>query len=156
MKKLNKIIIGLISVGILLFSVSGLFSYGKNTEYSPLIGDFDISQATVNKGSEYSTYKEVAEYIYLFKELPPNYMTKDEAHLKGWNGGNPQNVLGDNVYIGGDKFENYEKLLPSNLEYYECDVDYIDDDRGPNRLIYTDDGIIYYTSDHYESYIRLY
>lgn len=156
MKKLNKTIVYLVGVGILLFTISGLFSYGKNTEYSPLNNDFDVSQTTVNKGSEYGTYKEVAEYIYLFKELPPNYLTKEEAHLKGWSGGNPQNVIDGNVYIGGDVFENYEKLLPSGFEYYECDVDYVDDNRGPNRLIYTDSGIIYYTNDHYESYIRLY
>lgn len=113
-------------------------------------------EVLIKEDKEYHTYKEVATYIHIYKKLPNNYLNKNEARNRGWNGGNPQYDIDENVYIGGDKFMNLEKLLPINEEYFECDVDYYDETRGENRLIYTKDGKVYYTDDHYDSFIELY
>ena len=60
--------------------------------------------------------------------------------------------------LGGDPFGNREGLLPEDgaRRYYECDVGYRGGARGPERLVYSDDGLIFYTADHYESFTRLY
>ena len=61
--------------------------------------------------------------------------------------------------IGGDRFGNYEGLLPEKdgRTYYECDIDTLGaETRGVKRIVYSSDGFIYYTEDHYESFELLY
>lgn len=105
----------------------------------------------------YSSKDEVALYVHLYDKLPSNYITKKEAKALGWDAslGN----LWDVAYgksIGGDYFGNYEGRLPEDDEYHECDIDYEGGYRNEKRIIYPDDGDIYYTDDHYESFELLY
>lgn len=105
----------------------------------------------------YTSPEEVAAYIDQYDKLPENYITKDEAESMGWesNQGNLWEVT-DNKSIGGDHFGNYEGLLPEEDQYREADVNYEGGYRGPERIIYSDDGDIYYTDDHYETFEQLY
>ena len=85
-------------------------------------------------------------------------MTKKEARALGWSGGG----LDDYAYgmcIGGDRFGNREGLLPNTegRTWTECDIDTLHaDDRGPKRIVFSNDGLIYYTPDHYGSFELLY
>lgn len=101
----------------------------------------------------------VAAYIHANGCLPDFYMTKDEAEAAyGWEGG-PLDELAPGMAIGGDPFGNYENSLPATQgrSYWECDIDTIGaDDRGTKRIVYSNDGLVYYTEDHYESFERLY
>lgn len=107
----------------------------------------------------YSSKEEVAEYLYLYGHLPPNYLTKDEAKQLGWvsSKGNLWEVA-PGMSIGGDRFGNREGLLPTakGRKYYECDIDFDGTYRGAKRIVYSNDGLIYYTEDHYESFELLY
>jgi len=60
--------------------------------------------------------------------------------------------------IGGDTFGNREGLLPKadGRKYYECDVNYEGGYRNGERIVYSNDGLIFYTDDHYESFEQLY
>ncbi|MDD4081726.1 MAG: ribonuclease domain-containing protein, partial [Eubacteriales bacterium] len=61
--------------------------------------------------------------------------------------------------IGGDRFGNFEGLLPEKKgrQYNECDIDTLGrPSRDARRLVYSNDGLIYYTPDHYESFTLLY
>ena len=113
----------------------------------------------VEYGEYYYSRDEVALYLYAFCELPPNYITKHEAMGLGWNSrrGNLWEVA-DGMCIGGDIFRNYEGYLPrqKGRTYYECDVDYEGGFRDKDRLIFSNDGLIYYTGDHYETFTLLY
>lgn len=113
----------------------------------------------VTKGEAYSSKEEVAAYLHYFEELPINYLTKKEASALGWvaKEGNLWEVT-DQMSIGGDVFGNREKLLPEKegRKYYECDIDYNGGTRNAKRIVYSNDGLIYYTEDHYESFILLY
>jgi ribonuclease T1 len=113
----------------------------------------------VEKGQPYSTKDEVAAYINEFNELPPNYITKREAEKLGWDNGegNLWEVT-DQMSIGGDRFGNREGLLPKvqGRNYYECDINYNGGFRGAERIVYSSDGLIFYTGDHYETFERLY
>ena len=113
----------------------------------------------VEKGGNYSGRDEVAEYIHVFGTLPQNYMTKKEAEAAGWNRseGNLWRVT-ERKSIGGDYFGNREGLLPDadSRRYYECDVNYSGGYRGPERIVFSNDGLIFYTPDHYESFERIY
>ena len=112
----------------------------------------------VEYGLDYYSEEEVALYLHAFAQLPPNFITKDEARDLGWEGGG----LDDYAYgmcIGGDRFGNYEGLLPeeSGRKRTECDIDTLHkNSRGSKRIVFSNDGLIYYTNDHYESFVLLY
>ncbi|MBQ7277707.1 MAG: ribonuclease [Clostridia bacterium] len=98
----------------------------------------------------------VALYLYTYGELPPHFISKARARELGWQGGEIEDFL-PGAAIGGDRFGNYEKRLPLGAAYYECDIDTVGRrSRGAKRLIYTADGQIYATHDHYETFTLLY
>ena len=119
----------------------------------------EIQEVSVEKNGEYTSKEEVAAYLYQFGELPDNYITKKEAKKLGWvsEEGNLYKVA-PGKSIGGDYFGNYEGILPEKegREYHECDIDTDGHYRGAKRIVYSDDDLIYYTEDHYESFTLLY
>lgn len=116
------------------------------------------SPAALDEGGEYTSAEDVALYLHLYAHLPRNFITKKDARALGWNGGGLDDYA-DGKCIGGDRFGNYEGLLPDapGREYHECDIDTLHAaSRGAKRIVYSNDGLIYYTEDHYESFILLY
>jgi len=112
----------------------------------------------VQYGEDYDDRDRVALYLHLYGELPPHFITKKEAQQLGWSGGEVEDFR-DGAAIGGDYFGNYEGLLPKKKgrKYYECDIGTVGKKkRGEKRLIYSNDGLIYYTDDHYNSFTLLY
>lgn len=113
---------------------------------------------TVTKGENYDTAQEVVDYLDAYDELPPNYLTKQEARELGWEAreGNLWEVA-PGKSIGGDYFGNFEELLPkeSGREYHEADIEYEGGRRNAKRLIYSNDDLYFYTEDHYESFKEL-
>ena len=78
--------------------------------------------------------------------------TKKEAQKLGWNSGSLE-AYAPGCSIGGDYFGNYEGLLPDGPTYTECDIDTVGaKSRGAKRIVFSSDGYIYYTDDHYESF----
>lgn len=123
--------------------------------------DIDMSEKAedINEDGHYTSKEDLALYIHTYGKLPGNFISKKEARDLGWEAskGNLWDVS-DEMSIGGDKFGNREKLLPikDGRQYYECDVAYSGGYRGAERIVYSNDGLIYYTEDHYESFILLY
>lgn len=118
----------------------------------------DEAEAKIDKSGWYYSAEDVSLYINTYGYLPSNFITKDEARALGWEGGSVEDYA-EGYAIGGDKFGNYEGLLPkaSGRTYYECDIDTNGaDSRGAKRIVFSNDGLIYYTDDHYESFILLY
>lgn len=164
--KLNKLIIAIL---ILLFGggktvIDQLTS--QNNSDSQLVQEYDgkdkHSQATkktsnsdqeVLENQYYYDKDQVAAYIHEFGHLPDNYITKSEANSMNWS-------TRDKTYVvGGDRFGNREGNLPGKpgRQYYEADLQAgYTDHRGPERLIFSNDGLIFYTDDHYETFQQLY
>ncbi len=118
----------------------------------------DVESASIEEDGIYDSKEDVSEYIHEFGKLPQNYITKKEAKALGWSGGSVEEYAPGKC-IGGDRFGNYESLLPEEdgRRYFECDIDTLGKSkRGPKRIIYSNDGLIFYTEDHYESYEQLY
>ena len=112
----------------------------------------------IDKDGIYTSAEDVALYIYTYGELPDNFMTKKEAKKLGWTSGGLEDFA-PGMCIGGDYFGNYEGLLPKakGREYHECDIDTLGkNSRGAKRIVFSNDGLIYYTDDHYESFVLLY
>ena len=132
---------------------------GNEAQGNRLDGKSDEGNASVDEDGWYDSKEEVALYIHLYGELPGNYVTKAEAEDAGWTGGNVERWTGEGTAIGGSYFGNYEGLLPKQQgrTYAECDIDTVGgNSRGAKRIIFSNDGLIYYTEDHYESFELLY
>lgn len=117
------------------------------------------TKLSVSKSKAYTSREEVALYIHTYGTLPKNFITKQEAQNLGWD--SAVNYVGDvakNKSIGGDKFGNFDRKLPTarGRQYYECDIDYKGKKRNAKRIVYSNDGLIYYTDDHYDSFTLLY
>ena len=113
---------------------------------------------SLDPDGSYTSKEDVALYIHLYGKLPSNFITKKEAKALGWQGGSLE-PYAPGKCIGGDRFGNYEGILPKvkGRTYYECDIDTLGKKkRGAKRIIYSSDGQIYYTEDHYESFELLY
>ncbi len=113
---------------------------------------------SLDENGAYDSKEDVALYIHTYGELPDNYITKDEAEDLGWNGGSVERYA-PGMCIGGDTFGNREGLLPeeNGRVWTECDIDTLgENSRGAKRIVYSNDGLIYYTDDHYENFELLY
>lgn len=113
---------------------------------------------TIDKNGSYTSKEDVALYIHTYGELPKNFITKKEAQRLGWDGGSLE-PYAPGKSIGGSYFGNYEGKLPKKKgrTYYECDIDTKGKrSRGAKRIVYSTDGLIYYTPDHYETFELLY
>lgn len=118
----------------------------------------DCNTAPIDEDGWYYSAEDVSLYLYTYGYLPSNFITKSEARELGWEGGSVERYA-EGRAIGGDKFGNREGLLPKaeGRQYYECDIDTNgQSSRGAKRIIYSNDGLIYYTEDHYESFTLLY
>lgn len=114
---------------------------------------------SIKEDGYYTSKNDVALYLHTFGKLPHNFITKNEAMNKGWEAskGNLWKVT-DKMSIGGDRFGNREGRLPdaNGRKWFECDIDYQGGYRGEKRIVYSNDGLIYYTDDHYSTFKKLY
>ena len=97
----------------------------------------------------------VVDYLKKNQQLPDYYFTKREAIKLGWkpSSGNLCDVA-KNKAIGGDVFTNRGKNLPTakNRKWYEADLNYNCGRRGADRVVFSNDGLIYVTYNHYKTF----
>lgn len=118
------------------------------------VGDDKLSDK--NKSIDILTAENVViDYLKVHKKLPDYYLTKNEAKQLGWDPstGNLCDKLPGKA-IGGDNFGNREKQLPQQKgrRYFEADVNYNCGRRNADRLVFSNDGLIYITKDHYKTF----
>ncbi|MBT2770867.1 hypothetical protein J7J47_01300 [Halomonas sp. ISL-60] len=129
---------------------------------SMLFTGCSLESVSLNSSSQdsstFTQFDEVAQYIDEHHELPENYITKREARDLGWNPseGNLEKVA-PGKSIGGDVFQNREGLLPKKKgrTWYEADINYSGGTRGSDRILYSNDGLIYKTTDHYRTFEQI-
>ena len=124
-------------------------SYGSTSPDSQNTSENSFTQSIEQLTKE----KTVINYVKQNHRLPDYYITKNEARKLGWNAskGNLCEVLPGRA-IGGDKFGNRENQLPQGEKYYEADVNYTCGNRNADRIIFTRNGDVYLTKNHYKSF----
>ena len=128
------------------------------SESEPVGSESEETAAPIDENGTYTSKEDVALYIRTYGKLPSNFITKKEAESLGWSGGSLE-PYAPGKCIGGSRFGNYEGLLPEakGRTYTECDIDTLGaSSRGAKRIVFSNDGLIYYTDDHYESFTLLY
>ncbi|MGN1399540.1 MAG: ribonuclease domain-containing protein [Erysipelotrichaceae bacterium] len=151
-KKLFRVIL---TIAVLFTALWAKEYFFNNTDNNNSNIDTEI---TLQQDKYYYDKENVALYIHTYNQLPANYVTKQQAQDAGWSGGSVEKYLPD-MAIGGDVFANFEENLPvkDGRIYYECDIDtHNQDSRGAKRIVFSNDGLIYYTDDHYETFELLY
>lgn len=167
-KKWTKLLLALlVGLSLLLTGCDGESpsESGVGPEEETILGEEALAEngSSLEEGlleeGTYSSKEEVAAYLHRFGQLPSNYITKKQAEALGWqsNRGNLWEVA-PGKSIGGDRFGNREGLLPKGdkRQYYECDIDYEGGYRNEKRIVFSEDGLIFYTGDHYKSFEQLY
>ena len=113
----------------------------------------------VDESGSYTSKEEVALYIHTYGHLPGNFISKSKAKKAGWvaKKGNLDEVC-PGMSIGGSEFYNDEGQLPdkNGRRWTECDINYQGGYRGAERIVFSNDGLIFYTDDHYETFVQLY
>ena len=110
-----------------------------------------------------TSFEDVASHIAKNGKLPDNFITKAEAEKLGWIPGKDLSEFASGKSIGGDIFENRankvtgQKLLPDREGriWHEADIGYKSGVRGSERIIYSNDGAIYKTPDHYGTVTKI-
>ncbi|MGM9583379.1 MAG: ribonuclease domain-containing protein, partial [Phascolarctobacterium sp.] len=112
----------------------------------------------ISESAAYTDKEHVAAYINEFAKLPHNYITKNQAKKLGWQTKGTLDTVAPGKSIGGDRYGNYEGLLPkkNGRTWTECDIDYVKGNRNAKRIVFSNDGLIYYTGDHYKTFTKLY
>ncbi|MBR6615487.1 MAG: ribonuclease [Lachnospiraceae bacterium] len=142
-------------------SISVLESSISETETTAEVTEED-TDAVIDEDGHYTSKDEVALYLHTYGKLPSNFISKKEAEELGWKQKDGEagqlHVVAPGMSIGGSSFGNREGLLPTKKgrKYYECDINYVKGSRGAERIVYSNDGLIFYTGDHYESFEQLY
>lgn len=173
-KLIRLLILALLVAGALWTTLFSVDDYSVTTaqtvqtaqyEYSAPLDAEDTPEITPDTTAdlldEHGTYDQkddVALYIATYGRLPDNYITKAEAEDAGWSGGSVEKYC-PNKCIGGGRFGNYEGLLPDaqGRTWTECDINTLGaSSRGAERIVFSNDGLIYYTPDHYSSFELLY
>lgn len=135
-------------------------SSAKETIISPSDTITESAEASsLDENGWYDDKENVALYIHTYGRLPANYVSKEDAKERfDWEGG-ALDQYAEGMALGGSRFGNYEGVLPQKdgRQYYECDIDTVGKSvRGAKRIVYSNDGLIYYTEDHYETFVLLY
>lgn len=152
----------LLSLALMVAALTGCSAPVEDEEKEDVYYEESVEteeEAYLDEDGSYTSKEDVAAYIYEYGHLPYNFITKKEAKELGWvsKEGNLAEVA-PGMSIGGDYFGNYEGILPEEdgRDYYECDIDSDGGYRGAKRIVFSNDGLIYYTEDHYESFELLY
>ena len=153
------------SADLLLDIAIGVLEEGGASSETPAEPSTGTSQQTpetpkapIAEHGSYTSKEDVVLFIHTYGRLPDNFITKKNAQNLGWPGGSLE-PYAPGKCIGGDRFGNYEGLLPSKegRTYQECDIDTLGaDSRGAKRIVFSNDGLIYYTADHYQTFELLY
>ncbi|KXB63905.1 ribonuclease domain-containing protein [Olsenella sp. DNF00959] len=119
----------------------------------------DAPSEGVREDGRYTSKDELAAYVHEFGHLPANFVSKTKAREAGWDSskGNLDEVC-PGMSIGGSRYHNDDGQLPDKRgrSWTECDVNYTGGFRGGERIVFSNDGLVYYTGDHYKSFERLY
>lgn len=155
-------IIGMLSAFLVMYLIDNyrIEKINQNSE----VAENTIGKTKKSDSDEENSFEEnsiqnltnevkVINYVKSNHELPDYYITKSEARKQGWvaSEGNLCDVLPGKA-IGGDKFSNREKTLPSGKQYFEADVNYNCGNRNADRIVFTKDGEVYLTKNHYKSF----
>ena len=97
-------------------------------------------------------------YLKYLGMLPDYYITKKEARELGWKPalGNLDEVAPGCMIFGGifDNDKGYLPQQPGRI-WYEADINYENSWRNNERVLFSNDGLVFVSYDHYKTFIEV-
>ncbi len=97
-------------------------------------------------------------WLKTYGKLPSYYVSAEQARSKGWSPkkGNFDKLFPNKMMKRGE-YDNKDGHLPSapGRIWYEADINYRHGFRGLPRIVYSNDGLIFVTYDHYATFIEI-
>lgn len=99
-----------------------------------------------------------ADYTLTHENTLPNYyLSKAELIDTGWKPGKfPSNWVPGKMLAGGI-YNNKNQHLPETAgrTWYEADINYYSGKRNSSRILYSNDGLVFATFDHYSTFSEI-
>ncbi len=99
-----------------------------------------------------------ADWMLMFKEgLPDYYISKEDALAIGWKLSKwPSNFVPGKTITAG-LYKNLDGHLPqaTGRIWHEADINYKTGKRNSQRVLWSNDGLIFVTYDHYETFYEI-
>ena len=133
--------------------------FSKSVAAHPFCNCTYVPMRTLKAGMATSKgYNGADAYLLYFNKLPDYYISKSEVQKFGWQDwkGNLSDIL-PNKMIGGDVFQNRNRKLPDKdgRIWFEADINYTKGYRNSHRILYSNDGLIFVTYDHYNTFYEI-
>lgn len=96
-------------------------------------------------------------WLVNYGTLPDYYISDQELRSLGWrNGKPPKRFAPGRMYFGG-VYENRNGHLPSapGRIWFEADINYYEGMRNSHRILFSNDGLIFVTYDHYMTFYEI-
>ena len=117
-----------------------------------------IPMESVEAGNATKNEKDGADYwLKHFGELPEYYVTKEELIKYGWSDGKKPSKFAPGKMYSKGVYENSDGHLPDapGRIWYEADINYYEGRRNRHRVLWSNDGLIFVTYDHYETFYEI-
>ena len=96
-------------------------------------------------------------WLVHYGKLPDYYASKEELIALGWKGKKSiATIAPGKMYFEGI-YNNEDGHLPSapGRIWYEADINYYEDRRNQRRILFSNDGLIFVTYDHYQTFYEI-
>ena len=118
-----------------------------------------VPMRTVTVGMATDWGEEGADsYLFYLGHLPEYYIDKETARQAGWQSKKKTlSAACPGKMLGGDVFANDASKLPSapGRVWYEADINYSGGKRNRQRILYSNDGLLFVTYDHYQTFYEI-
>lgn len=94
-------------------------------------------------------------YLFNFNTLPDYYINIEEAYALGWKSGKDLSKFAPNKMLAKGEYQNYNEHLPTGRIWYEANINYVSGKRNKQRILYSNDGLIFVTYDHYRRFYEI-
>ncbi len=92
-----------------------------------------------------------------YGQLPDNYHSESDLRALGWKQGDSPVKFAPEKMVTRGEYENMNGHLPDapGRVWYEADINYYSGKRNGHRILWSNDGLLFVTYDHYRTFIEV-
>ncbi len=96
-------------------------------------------------------------YLIRYGKLPDYYIDINNLRELGWKDGKSPSKYAPGKMLTRGRYFNDNKHLPDapGRLWFECDINYYEGRRNQHRILYSNDGLMFVTYDHYETFYEI-
>lgn len=105
-----------------------------------------------NNGTDGADY-----WLKYYGSLPDYYISSAQLEALGWEYGDRPSKFAPGKMLGGGIYDNEDRKLPHRIGriWREADINYTPGKRNRHRILWSNDGLIFVTYDHYHTFYEI-